>query len=224
MKKFRTCLVAAALGCSVFAISASAAPFSITVYEGNTALPGYQSSCEFSLQDFLKNCPDAFLPNCPDFSLPDLIPGLPGGNQNQTPDLPDVEVPPSEGDDALSSYETEVVRLVNEARAENGLQPLTASAEISRVARVKSQDMADNGYFSHTSPTYGTPFQMLTTFGITYKTAGENIAYGQRTPQEVVTGWLNSPGHRANILNASFTQIGVGYVAAGNYWTQLFIG
>lgn len=224
MKKFRTCLVAAAIGCSVFAISASAAPFSITVYEGNTALPGYQSSCEFSLQDLLKNCPDAFLPNCPDFSLPNLIPGLPGGNQNQTPDLPDVELPPSEGDDALASYEAEVVRLVNEARAENGLRPLTASAEISRVARAKSQDMADNGYFSHTSPTYGTPFQMLTAFGISYKTAGENIAYGQRTPQEVVTGWLNSPGHRANILNASYTQIGVGYVAAGNYWTQLFIG
>ena len=135
-----------------------------------------------------------------------------------------MELPPSEGDDALASYEAEVVRLVNEARAENGLQPLTASAEISRVARAKSQDMADNGYFSHTSPTYGTPFQMLTAFGISYKTAGENIAYGQRTPQEVVTGWLNSPGHRANILNASYTQIGVGYVAAGNYWTQLFIG
>ena len=84
--------------------------------------------------------------------------------------------------------------------------------------------MVDQNYFSHTSPTYGTPFQMLTSFGVSYRTAGENIAYGQRTPREVVTAWMNSPGHRANILNASYTQIGVGYVASGNYWTQLFIG
>ena len=92
------------------------------------------------------------------------------------------------------------------------------------MARIKSQDMVDQNYFSHTSPTYGTPFQMLTSFGMSYHAAGENIAYGQRTPREVVAAWMNSPGHRANILNASYTQIGVGYVASGNYWTQLFIG
>ena len=84
--------------------------------------------------------------------------------------------------------------------------------------------MADNRYFSHTSPTYGTPFQMIKAFGLSYRTAGENIAYGQRTPQQVVDGWMNSSGHRANILNAAYTQIGVGYVAAGHYWTQMFIG
>ena len=132
-------------------------------------------------------------------------------------------MPPAD-EGSLSSYESEVVRLVNDARQENGLQPLAASGELSRVARIKSQDMVDQNYFSHTSPTYGTPFQMLTSFGVSYRTAGENIAYGQRTPREVVTAWMNSPGHRANILNASYTQIGVGYVASGNYWTQLFIG
>ena len=79
-------------------------------------------------------------------------------------------------------------------------------------------------YFSHTSPTYGSPFQMMKAFGLSYRTAGENIAYGQRTPQEVVNAWMNSSGHRANILNSSYTQIGVGYVANGNYWTQMFIG
>ena len=84
--------------------------------------------------------------------------------------------------------------------------------------------MRDKGYFSHTSPTYGSPFDMMKSFGITYRAAGENIAYGYRTPQAVVNGWMNSSGHRANILNARFTQIGVGYVAAGNYWTQMFIG
>ena len=84
--------------------------------------------------------------------------------------------------------------------------------------------MHDKGYFSHTSPTYGSPFDMIKNFGISYRTAGENIARGQRTPLEVMDAWMNSAGHRANILNASFTQIGVGYVSDGNYWTQMFIG
>lgn len=65
---------------------------------------------------------------------------------------------------------------------------------------------------------------MIRSFGLSYRSAGENIAYGQRTPSAVVTGWMNSSGHRANILNASFTQIGVGYSSNGNHWTQLFIG
>jgi len=124
----------------------------------------------------------------------------------------------------VSSYENEVIRLVNEIRVNNGLKPLAANWELSRVARYKSQDMADNRYFSHTSPTYGSPFQMIRAFGLSFRTAGENIAYGQRTPQAVVNAWMNSSGHRANILNASYTQIGVGYVANGHYWTQMFIG
>ncbi len=124
----------------------------------------------------------------------------------------------------VTDYETEVLRLVNIERANNGLKPLTMNWELSRVARYKSQDMHDKGYFSHTSPTYGSPFDMMTKFGISYRTAGENIAMGYRKPQAVVTGWMNSPGHRANILKSSFTQIGVGYVASGNYWTQMFIG
>lgn len=127
-------------------------------------------------------------------------------------------------DSKVSAYEAEVVRLVNEIRKENGLQPLTANWELSRVARYKSQDMKDKGYFSHTSPTYGSPYQMIRAFGLSFRTAGENIAMGYSTPQAVVNGWMNSSGHRANILNASYKQIGVGYVAQGNYWTQMFIG
>ena len=84
--------------------------------------------------------------------------------------------------------------------------------------------MKNNKYFSHTSPVYGTSYQMMKSFGITYRSAGENIAMGQRTPQAVVNAWMNSAGHRKNILNPSFTRIGVGYVASGNYWTQMFIG
>ena len=126
-------------------------------------------------------------------------------------------------DSTVSSYEAEVIHLVNEARISQGLSPLSHNWELSRVARYKSQDMKDNNYFSHTSPTYGSPFQMIKDFGISYRSAGENIARGQRTPQAVFNGWMNSSGHRANILNSSYTHIGVGYVKDGNYWTQMFI-
>ena len=127
-------------------------------------------------------------------------------------------------DEAVSAYEAEVVRLVNQYRSRYGLSPLTENWELSRVARYKSQDMCDLRYFSHTSPTYGSPFEMMKAFGLSCRSAGENIAKGQRTPEEVVTAWMHSSGHRANILNSSFKTIGVGYVASGNYWTQMFIG
>lgn len=126
-------------------------------------------------------------------------------------------------DSKVENYENEVIRLVNEIRVQNGLKTLKADWELSRVARYKSQDMKDNNYFSHTSPVYGSPFQMIKNFGISYRSAGENIARGQKTPQAVVNGWMNSSGHRANILNSSYTKIGVGYVMDGNYWTQMFI-
>ncbi len=127
-------------------------------------------------------------------------------------------------DSQITGYEKEVIRLVNEIRVKNGLKPLIEDWELSRVARYKSQDMKDNRYFSHTSPVYGSPFTMIKNFGISYRRAAENIARGQATPQAVVNGWMNSSGHRANILNAAYTKIGVGYVKDGNYWTQMFIG
>lgn len=126
-------------------------------------------------------------------------------------------------DTAVSNFESEVIRLVNLERTKRGLSPLAADWQLSRVARYKSQDMHDNRYFSHTSPVYGSPFEMIRGFGISYRSAGENIAKGQRSPAAVVSAWMSSSGHRANILNASFTHIGVGYVADGHYWTQMFI-
>ncbi|MGC5327515.1 SafA/ExsA family spore coat assembly protein [Brevibacillus sp. SYSU BS000544] len=127
---------------------------------------------------------------------------------------------------AVKSIEAEVVRLVNAERQKNGLRPLVINWEVSRVARYKSADMRDKNYFSHTSPTYGSPFDMLRHFGITYRAAGENIAAGQTTASQVMQGWMNSAGHRQNILNPTFTQIGVGYASGGSYryyWTQMFI-
>ena len=122
------------------------------------------------------------------------------------------------------AYEQAVARLVNTVRTGRGLAPLRIRADLCRYARVKSQDMHDQGYFSHTSPTYGSPFDMMRSFGVSYRSAGENIAMGYSTPEAVVAAWMNSAGHRANILSANYTTLGVGYVEDGGYWTQWFIG
>lgn len=126
----------------------------------------------------------------------------------------------------IKAKEAEVIRLVNVERSKRGLSALAANWQLSRVARYKSQDMINKNYFSHTSPTYGSPFNMMETFGVRFSAAGENIAMGQRTPAEVVTSWMNSPGHRANILSPTYNQIGVGLATSKtgqNYWTQMFI-
>ncbi|SCH54121.1 CAP domain-containing protein [Romboutsia sp. Marseille-P6047] len=128
---------------------------------------------------------------------------------------------------SFAAYQQEVVNLVNKERAKYGLSPLKSNASLANVATIKSQDMVNKNYFSHTSPTYGSPFDMMKQFGISYRTAGENIAMGQKTPSEVVTAWMNSEGHRANILNANFTEIGIGIAQNSKgqlYWTQMFIG
>ena len=128
--------------------------------------------------------------------------------------------------DDIKATENEVIRLVNAERAKAGLPALKINWELSRCARYKSEDMLNKNYFAHQSPTYGSPFDMIKNFGIRYTAAGENIAKGQRTPAEVMNAWMNSPGHRANILSKQFTQIGVGVAKAANgtfYWTQQFI-
>ncbi|HOP93758.1 MAG TPA: SafA/ExsA family spore coat assembly protein [Acetivibrio thermocellus] len=128
--------------------------------------------------------------------------------------------------DDIKAQENEVIRLVNVERAKKGLPALKANWQLSRVARYKSEDMANKGYFSHTSPTYGSPFKMMEDFGIKFTAAGENIAMGQQTARDVMNAWMNSPGHRNNILSPSFTKIGVGLAKGPNgrlYWTQMFI-
>lgn len=120
----------------------------------------------------------------------------------------------------------EVLELVNKERAKVGAKPLTLSNELTNVATIKAKDMSDKGYFDHNSPTYGSPFDMLKRFGVQYSYAGENIAAGQRDANEVMNSWMNSSGHRANILKAEYEQIGIGYVEGGSYgtyWVQLFI-
>lgn len=126
---------------------------------------------------------------------------------------------------ANMSYEKQVVQLVNVERQKVGLSALTLDSSISNVARTKSKDMASNNYFAHQSPTYGSAGDMLKQFGVNYSAWGENIASGQRTPEAVVSAWMHSEGHKANILSSNFTKIGVGYAVNSNgtpYWTQMF--
>jgi uncharacterized YkwD family protein/spore coat assembly protein SafA len=146
----------------------------------------------------------------PQFTNPDLI------YPNQKVYVPNI--------DSTKSVEQQVLNIVNQERSKQGLPALKMDWELQRVARVKSCDMAQRGYFSHTSPTYGSPFDMMKKYGISYRTAGENIAKGQRTPAEVMQSWMNSQGHRQNILKRDFTHLGVGYCQQGNHWTQMFIG
>ncbi|MFS0555980.1 CAP domain-containing protein [Brevibacillus sp. 179-C9.3 HS] len=131
--------------------------------------------------------------------------------------------PANQADQAQTGdFAKQVADLVNQERAKAGLKPVQLDAALSKVALAKAQDMSSNNYFDHNSPTYGSPFDMMKQFGIQYQTAGENIAMGQRSPQEVMTQWMNSEGHRQNIMNPAFTKIGVG--VTNGYWVQEFIG
>lgn len=127
---------------------------------------------------------------------------------------------------SASADEKELLRLINAERTKNGLSELKFSEELLKVARDKAKDLVDNNYFSHNSPTYGSPFDMMKSYGITYKTAGENIA-GNSTLQGAVTAWMNSEGHRANILSNAYNYTGIGIVSSPKYGkvlVQMFIG
>ena len=148
----------------------------------------------------------------PQFSDPNVI--RPGDKVYIT--LPDA---------STKSPEEQILALVNAERLNNGLTPVALNWQVSRAARAKSEDMRDNDYFSHNSPAYGSPFDMLRKFHIPFRSAGENIAKGQRTAEHVMRAWMDSDGHRKNILNPDFTEIGVGYSEKNGttFWTQIFI-
>ena len=163
-------------------------------------------------------------PSCPNVpSKPESTPNNPSTTPEQKPESTPEQKPSTD----FSSYQQQVLDLVNAERTKRGISALTLDSNLSSVATKKSQDMVNKNYFDHTSPTYGSPFDMMKQFGISYRTAGENIAKGQKTPQEVVTAWMNSEGHRKNILNPNFTNLGVGIAKDSKgttYWTQMFIG
>ncbi|WP_418303847.1 CAP domain-containing protein [Paenibacillus crassostreae] len=152
-------------------------------------------------------------------ATPAPAPEKPVEQKPATPSQPEQEKP----DTSISAIEKQVLTLTNQERAKGGLKPLATDAPLTESARAKSTDMRSNNYFDHNSPTLGSPFDQMKARGIDYKSAAENIAMRQRTPEEVVKGWMNSPGHRANIMNGNYTHIGIGYDAQGHYWTQQFI-
>ncbi|MBU7318127.1 CAP domain-containing protein [Paenibacillus oleatilyticus] len=152
---------------------------------------------------------------------------VPAKPQPTTPAKPQPTTPAQQPDSGSqqgtnqSAFASQVVNLVNQERAKAGLQPLTSDSALTGMALDKAKDMYNNGYFDHTSPTYGSPFDMMRSYGIRYSYAGENIAKGQRSPQEVMNAWMNSQGHRENILSPNFTKIGVAYY--NGVWVQEFI-
>lgn len=184
-------------------ITASAATIPYTVLPGDTMWKIAQKY-QIGVSEIISSNPQV--------SNPERI--YPGQKLN----IPDIST--------IKSMEYQVVKLVNVQRSQNGLPLLTHNWQLSRVARYKSQDFIAKNYFDHTSPTYGSPFTMMQNFGLSFSAAGENIAFGQRTPEEVMNAWMNSPGHRANILSRVYSDIGVGLAkdSAGRcYWTQMFI-
>lgn len=117
---------------------------------------------------------------------------------------------------SMSANEKIIFDLLNKARTNAGLPKLATDSNLFKVARLKAQDMVKNSYFSHTSPTYGSPFKMMKTYGVSYKVAGENIA-GNPSLQDAVTAWLNSPTHKQNILSNSYNYIGIGIEKSDTY-------
>ena len=171
------------------------------------------------------NIPDNSLP-APDFPIPDfpdnMLPDQPGGMLPDQPGNPAPDQPGTDG--SQDAFANEVVRLVNEERAKAGLPALTVDRGAASAAQVRAKEIERS--FSHTRPDGSSFNSALTEAGVNFRGAGENIAYGQNSPEKVMEGWMNSSGHRANILNSSYTSIGVGHYqnASGvNYWTQLFI-
>ena len=150
---------------------------------------------------------------------PDNTPQQPDDNRpEQTPE----QTPEEDNDSSQGDYASQVVALVNAERAKYGLSALKVDSRVQQAAQVRAAETVQS--FSHTRPNGSSFSTALTEAGVSYTRSGENIAYGQSTPQQVVQAWMNSSGHRANILNESFTTIGVGYTVSGGtaYWAQLF--
>ena len=146
-----------------------------------------------------------------------------GSRPEETPDN-GTEQNPEDNNNGTSQgdFASQVVALVNAERTKQGLSALTIDTKVQQAALVRAKESAQS--FSHTRPNGSSFSTALTEAGVSYRRAGENIAYGQSTPQQVMNAWMNSSGHRANILNANYTTIGVGYTVINGtaYWAQLF--
>ncbi len=240
MRKLSVCLLTAATAMA----AAGAVPVTALAATGTYNIPGGKmiviggsmngSNCEVPGFPGVNipgvNIPGINIPgsNIPDNSLPapdfpdNMLPDQPGGMRPDQPGNPAPDQPGTDG--SQDAFANEVVRLVNEERAKAGLPALTVDRGAASAAQVRAKEIERS--FSHTRPDGSSFNSALTEAGVNFSGAGENIAYGQNSPEKVMEGWMNSSGHRANILNSSYTSIGVGHyqnTSGVNYWTQLFI-
>lgn len=214
MKRYKKLVVTGAIGLSVLvgASAIMAAPATHMV-SSNDTMWLISKKYGISLSSLIKANPQVANPNVIWSGMSLNIPGSTSTNAStKTP----VTTAPSQ-----TTFASQVVNLVNQERSKAGLRPLTSNSALTAMALDKAKDMYNNGYFDHTSPTYGSPFDMMSTYGIRYSYAGENIAKGQQTPEAVMKAWMNSTGHRQNILSPNFTQIGVAFY--NGEWVQEFI-
>lgn len=243
MRKFGVCAIAAALLVAAGGMSEAKSAQAATL-----PVKGYRIDCSAikglaeKLQQMNISCETLhqWLPGLPCLNQPGGNgPTVPNQPETPKPELPDVDVPvipdvpelpdqtpeqAPETDNTAYAYGLRITELVNEHRKAAGLAPVTYSAKLSAAAQVRAVEIEKS--FSHTRPDGRYFSTVFAEHGITYRYSGENIAWGQRSPEEVVTAWMNSAGHRANILNANFKELGVGYrqnARGVNYFTQLFI-
>ncbi|NOU64882.1 LysM peptidoglycan-binding domain-containing protein [Paenibacillus sp. LMG 31461] len=214
MKSYKKLVVTGALGLT-FLMGANAAFASTGTHTvaGNDTMWLISKKYGVSLTSLIKANPQIANPN---MIWSGMKLNIPGSTGTTVATKPQVTPAPTQ-----SNFASQVVTLVNQERTKAGLKPLTSNSALTAMALDKAKDMYNNGYFDHTSPTYGSPFDMMSSYGIPYSYAGENIAKGQQTPDAVMTAWMNSSGHRANILSPNYTQIGVGYY--NGEWVQEFI-
>jgi uncharacterized YkwD family protein len=195
-----------ALGTIVGAGAVSAAPYTV---KGNDTMWLISKQNGISLNNLIQANPQVINPNNIWQGMVINIPSTGSGVGSTSTTAPN------------SSYAKQVITLVNQERAKANLKPLASDSALSAMALDKAKDMYNKHYFSHTSPTYGSPFDMMKTYSIQFTYAGENIAMGQKTPQDVMTAWMNSAGHRQNILSPNYTKIGTSYY--NGEWVQEFI-
>lgn len=235
------------------AMMMAVSPISVQASEGNSVIEklekdGYaviveKVECGESIEDVFNRLEEELgkfdWGNCkPEVIIPGINrPTAPDTDNSGTPDVPEIGVPDApetekpgenetdkpENDQEEMSFARQVVKLVNEERAKAGLNELTIDTNVEAAAQVRAGEIKQS--FSHTRPDGSQFSTALKEQGVSYRGTGENIAWGQKSPEAVMQAWMNSDGHRANILNAKFTKIGVGYYQDANgtnYWTQLF--
>lgn len=230
---FTAAIISAFVACSV-PMTSYAAEFKL-LKEGNgyAVYVGQGTECpDQIIKDICENlgsngifCPEnPIVPEQPDVQEP-TMPTPPDVQEPTMPTPPDVQEPdveaPSEGE--VHSYALQILELVNAERAKAGLSPLKLDLDVTAAANVRAREIKQS--FSHTRPDGSSFSTALTQQGISYRRSGENIAWGQKSPEQVMNGWMNSDGHRANILNPNFENIGIGYYQDANgvnYWVQLF--